>query len=61
MPLKKGKSQKTISTNIAEIMRSWEKTGRIGNTKPKNKAEALKIAQAASYTSARRSGLKKKS
>ena len=53
MPLKTGKSQKTISGNIAEMIRSWEKTGKIGNTKPKNKEEALKIAQAAAYTKSR--------
>lgn len=53
MPLKSGKSQKTISSNIAEMMRSWEKTGKIGNVTPKNKAHALRIAQAAAYTQAR--------
>lgn len=53
MPLKAGKSQKIISKNIQEMMRSFEKTGRIGNTRPKNKKEALRIAQAAAFTKSR--------
>jgi len=52
MPLKSGKSQATVSANIAEMMRSWEKTGKIGNVQPKNKKNALKIAQAAAYKKA---------
>ena len=55
MPLQKGHSQAVISDNIGEIMRSFEKTGKIGNTKPKSKAHALRIAQAAAYSSARKS------
>ena len=58
MPLKPGKSQKVRSENIAEMMRSWEKTGKIGNTSPKSAKEALKIANAAAYTKSR--GKKKK-
>ena len=53
MPLKAGKSQKTISKNIQEMMRSFEKTGRIGSTRPMNKKEALRIAQAAAFSKAR--------
>lgn len=53
MPLKAGKSKKTVSNNIAEMMRSWKKTGKIGNTRPKNKAQALKIAQAAAISKSR--------
>jgi len=52
MPLKPGKSRKTVSENIAEMMRSYEKTGKIGNTHPKNKAAALKQAQAIAYDKA---------
>ena len=54
MPLKAGKSKAMISANIAEMMRSWKETGKIGNIRPKNKKEALKIAQAAAYRKAGR-------
>jgi len=60
MPLKKGYSSKTRSTNISEMMHSYEKTGKIGNTTPRNKDHAQQIAIAASYTSARESAKKKK-
>lgn len=53
MPLKSGKSSKTISKNIQEMMHSFKQTGKIGNTKPKSTAKALKIASAAAYTKAR--------
>lgn len=55
MPLKKGKSEKTISKNIKEMMDSWSETGKIGNVRPKNKTHALKIAKAAAMTSAGKS------
>lgn len=53
MPLKTGKNEKTVSANIAEMMRSWKETGKIGNTHPRNKKDALKIAQAAAERKAK--------
>jgi len=53
MPLKKGKGQGTISKNIQEMLRSYKETGKIGNTTPKNKKHAAKIAAAAAYRKSR--------
>lgn len=53
MPLKSGKSQKTKASNIKEMMNAYKRTGKIGNTTPKNKAHALRIAQAAAMKKAR--------
>jgi len=53
MPLKPGRSKKVISANIREMMRKYERTGKIGNTRPKNKQQAVRIASAAAYRKAR--------
>ena len=53
MPLQRGKGEDTISHNIREMLHSWKKTGKIGNTHPKNMHEARKIAAAAAYHKAR--------
>jgi hypothetical protein len=50
MPLKSGKSKKTISGNIEEMMRSWKSKGSIGNTTPKSSKKAQQIAAAAAYS-----------
>lgn len=58
MPLKSGKSNKTVSSNIKEMVSSYKSSGKIGNTHPKNSAQAQKIAVAAAMTKKRSSGRK---
>lgn len=52
MPLKEGKSAKTRSANIAELLRSFKGTGRIGNSKPANMKKAVAQASAIAYRKA---------
>ena len=59
MPLKKGKSRKAISENIGETMRSYEKKGTIGTSKPKSKAAANKQAVAIAYSVQRKAAEKR--
>jgi hypothetical protein len=54
MPLKSGSSQKTISANIAELIRTYKNTGKIGSTTPRNLAHAEKIAKAIAEDKAKR-------
>ncbi len=42
MPLEAGKSDETKGQNISELMRSWEKTGKIGSSDPASKEKAHK-------------------
>ena len=60
MPLKKGKSKKTISSNIGEMVSSYEKKGKIGTSKPKSKKAAIKQSVAIAYAKAGKSRSKKK-
>ena len=56
MPLKKGKSQKTISKNIETEMKKYKKTGKIGRgSEPKTKKAAVKQAAAIAYSKAGKS------
>ena len=55
MPLKTGSSKATISSNISECLSSYKKTGKIGNTTPKNLVHARQICAAAAYSSAKKS------
>jgi len=54
VPLKKGSSQKTISSNIRECILSYKSKGTIGSIKPRNLAHAMKICSAAAYSTARK-------
>jgi len=58
MPLKKGKSKETISKNIKGEMKKYEKTGKIGTSKPKTKKKAQKQSVAIALSKARESGAK---
>lgn len=49
MPLKEGGSKKTFVENIREIMHSFMRTGRIGNSMPGSKGKADKQAVAIAY------------
>jgi len=61
MPLKKGKSKSAISANIREMIRSFKKTGKIGNTQPRSMKAALRQAAAAAYRKAgKKTGGKRK-
>lgn len=55
MPLKKGKSQKTISKNIGEMVTKYKETGKIGTSKPKSKKAAVAQAAAIAYAKAGKS------
>jgi hypothetical protein len=53
MPLEQGATSNVVSRNIAELLRSYKKTGKIGNTKPRSLTHARKIASAAAYAKSR--------
>ena len=53
MPLKKGKSQATISKNISELMGKYIGSGTIGTSKPDNKKKAQKQSVAIALSKSR--------
>lgn len=55
MPLMKGSSKKTISSNIGEMVRKFKDTGKIGTSRPGGMRKAMKQAAAIAYSTARRS------
>jgi hypothetical protein len=55
MPLKKGSSRKTVSSNIGEMVGAYKEKGKIGTSKPKNKSAAVKQAVAIALSTAGKS------
>lgn len=55
-PLKPGRSKATIGRNVEEMMASFKRTGKIGNTTPRNVKHARRIASAAAHTKAENTG-----
>ena len=55
MPLSKGKSQKTMSKNISEMVRGFKESGKIGTSRPANTRKAVKQAVAIAYSKAGKS------
>ena len=54
MPLVKGKSNKAVGKNIQTLVDDFQKSGRIGTSKPANKAAAVKQATAIALRTAGR-------
>ena len=52
MPLKKGRSEKVISSNISEMMKKYERSDKIGTSRPKSKGKALDQAVAIALSTA---------
>ncbi|MEO8102166.1 MAG: hypothetical protein ABI790_06555 [Betaproteobacteria bacterium] len=59
MPLRKGSSRESVSSNIKTLVHDYEKTGAIGNSKPASKKKAIKQAVAIAMDKAHDSGGKK--
>lgn len=55
MPLKQGSSRKTVSHNVKEMVGSWKRKGKIGNSRPRSKKKAIKQAVAISLKKAGKS------
>ena len=56
MPLKKGSSRKTVSSNIKTLVHDFERSGAIGTSKPASRKKAVKQAVAIALDKARESG-----
>lgn len=53
MPLVRGRGDEARQRNIQELVSTYNAKGKIGNTKPKSKAQAVKIAAAIAYRKSR--------
>lgn len=55
MPLLKGRSQKTVGTNVKRLVHEYEDTGAMGSSHPASKKKAVKQAVAIALTKAGKS------
>ena len=55
MPLKRGTSQATVSSNVKTLVDEWKAKGAIGTSHPKSKKKAIRQAVAISMDKARKS------
>jgi hypothetical protein len=60
MPLKSGKSQEAVKSNIKKLVHEYEQDGTIGRAHPKDKKKAVKQAVAISMKKAGRSRTRQK-
>ena len=56
MPLMSGKGDSKHSENVGEMMRSYRRSGKIGNTKARGYKHAERIANAIAYDKRREAG-----
>jgi hypothetical protein len=59
MPLQKGHSQKTVSSNVKKLVHEYDKDGTIGTSHPASKKKAIKQAVAIALQKAGRSRTQK--
>ena len=57
MPLRKGRSQKTVSSNIKTLVHEYDQDGTIGTSHPASRKKAIKQAVAISM---RKAGISRK-
>ncbi|WP_136414472.1 MULTISPECIES: hypothetical protein [Oxalobacteraceae] len=60
MPLKGGKSQDAVKSNIKTLVHEWEDEGKIGSSHPRSKRKAIKQAVAISLKKAGKSRTQQK-
>lgn len=56
MPLIKSKSKEAFAKNVAELIRSYKKSGRIGTSEPGSMEKARKQALAIAFSIKRKEG-----
>ncbi len=55
MPLQKGTSWNTVSSNVKQLVHEWEEAGRIGRNRPSTRKQAIRLAVAVALKKVERS------